>query len=244
MFLIPPTIPLIRRNELPVAMLDGFAGQLHSCLRGEHETVAEAFRAGQTLARFFGRVLRRDRLLWTEGDDADVPLALFFGDKARERANGILADHVRRGAVVLRPAAAPEIHDISGATLFHEGNDVFGAQKSAAEIRLNDAVPKVFAQIAHTRPARNAPVEMRYDAGVVDQGIDLAEAVGDVVNQPAHVFLVAHVGGYGDGFAIELLKLAERFVHTFGVGVGENDFRACFGERDARRAGQSLWRRP
>src|SRR6266550_3743587 len=168
--------PLIHGTQLSVAMLHGFAGHLHPCLGGEHETIAEAFRAGQTLARFFGRVLRGNRLLWTEGDDADIPLALFFGDKARERANGILTDHVRRGAMILRPAAAPEIHDISRTSLFHEGNDVFGAEKSSAEIRLNDAVPKVFTQMAHPRPARNAPVEMRYDACVIDQGIDPAEA--------------------------------------------------------------------
>ena len=61
-------------------MLDGFTGHLHACLCGEDEAVAEAFGSGQAFACFFGRVLRSDRLFRAEGDDADVPFALFLGD--------------------------------------------------------------------------------------------------------------------------------------------------------------------
>ena len=94
-------------------MLDGFACHLHARLRCEDETVAERFRTGQAFARFFGRVFRGDCLLGTEGDDTDVPFAFFFGDESRKRADGILADDVRGRAMIFRPSAAPEIHDIS-----------------------------------------------------------------------------------------------------------------------------------
>ena len=84
-----------------------------------------------------------------------------------------------------------------------KGTNVFAAEKSPAEIGLNHGVPKILAQIAHSRPARDAPIEVRHDAGVVDQRVDLAETVGDFVNQLAHVFLVAHVGGHGERFGAD-----------------------------------------
>src|SRR5207302_1684467 len=111
---------LIGHHQLAVAMLDRFARHIHARLRGEYEAVAETFRTRQAFARFFGRVFRGDRLLRAEGDDADIPLALFFRNETSKRADGVFADNVRRRAMILRPSAAPEIHDISRATFFHE----------------------------------------------------------------------------------------------------------------------------
>src|SRR3990172_12254668 len=134
-------------------MFDRFAGEFHSRLGREDKSVAQRFRPGQTFARFFGRVFRRDGLPRAESDDADVPFALFFGDKLGEGTDGVFADDVRGGAVVFRPAAAPEVDDVAGALLLHERHDIFGAEESAAEVRLDDAVPKIFAYLSHPSPA-------------------------------------------------------------------------------------------
>src|SRR5438093_8681033 len=118
---------LIHCHQFAVAMFDGLAGELHSCLSGENETVAENVRPRQPLARLVRRVFGGDGLLGTERDNANVPLAFFFGDEASERANGIFADDVGRGAVILRAAAAPKIDDVAATPLFHERDHVFCA---------------------------------------------------------------------------------------------------------------------
>src|SRR5688572_33386175 len=100
--------------------------------------------------------------------------------------------------MVLGSAAAPKIDDIAGMALFHKGYDVFGTKKRAAQIGLDHAVPKILAHEAGARPARNAPVEMRYDASVVDQRVDATESLDDFMYQPSHIFFIAHVGGNGN----------------------------------------------
>src|SRR5688500_2362408 len=208
-------------------MFHRLAGDLHSRLRREHEAVAERFRSGQPPAGFLRGILRCDRVLRTKSDDADVPLALLLRHEARKSPYGIFADHVGRRAVIFRAPAAPKIDDVARAALFHERYDVFGAEKGAAEIGLDDAVPKVFAQIAHARPTRDAPIEMRHNAGVVDQGIDLTEATHSLMHQPAHIFFIAHIGRNRDRFAAYILNLAERLVHALHIRVGEHDLRTC-----------------
>src|SRR6059036_2512849 len=98
-------------------MFYGFIFLLDSCFSGENETVAENVRPGQPLARLVRRVFGGDGLLGTERDNADVPLAFFFGDEASERANRVFADDVGRGAVILRAAAAPKIDDVAATPL-------------------------------------------------------------------------------------------------------------------------------
>src|SRR5690349_1686888 len=85
--------------------------------------------------------------------------------------------------------------------------------------------------MAYAGPTRNAPVEMRYDPGVVDQGIDLVEAVDGFMHEPAHVFFIAHIRRNRDGFDIEIPNFAKRFVHPFEIGICENNFCSCFCER-------------
>src|ERR1044071_5948107 len=196
------TMHSIHCHQLTLAMLHGFPRHLHSHLRGKNETIAQRLGSRQSFARFLRRVFGGDGLLGTEGDDADVPLALFFGNETRERADRVFADDVGCRTVILGAPAAPEIDDVPRALFFHERDHIFGAKKGSAQIGLNHAVPEILAEIAHARPAWNAPVEMRHDAGVVDQSIDAAEAVCDGENQTTHVLLVAHVGGHGDRFAI------------------------------------------
>jgi len=126
-------------------VLDRFAGEFHSRLGREDKSVAQRFRPGQTFARFFGRVFGGDGLPGAEGDDTDVPFPFFLRDEAGESSNGVFADDVGGCAVIFRPAAAPEVDDVAGALLLHERHDIFGAEESAAEVRLDDAVPKIFA---------------------------------------------------------------------------------------------------
>src|SRR5438093_5835559 len=121
---------LIHCHQFSVAMFYGFACHLDSCLSGENETVAENVRPGQPLARLVRRVFGGDGLLGAEGDDAHVPLALFLGDEAGERSDRIFTDDVRRCAVILRSAAAPEINAVAATPLFHEWDHVFCAQES------------------------------------------------------------------------------------------------------------------
>ena len=94
-------------------MFHRLAGELHAGLRRQHKTIAQALRAGQALACFFRRILRGDGLLGTEGNDADVPLPLFLGDEAREGADRVFADDVGGSAVILGPAAAPEVNNVT-----------------------------------------------------------------------------------------------------------------------------------
>src|SRR5919108_6671360 len=138
-------------------MFDGFAGELHAGLSGEDEAVAEDLGSGETFARFFGRVLGGDGLPGAEGDDANIPLALLFRDEASESANGVFADDIGGGTVIFGAPAAPEIDNISRATFLHERNHVLRAEKSTAQVGLNDAVPKILGHEADARPAGNAP---------------------------------------------------------------------------------------
>src|SRR4030095_15340799 len=93
--------------------------------------------------------------------------------------------------------------------------------------------------MAHPRPARNAPVEMRHDTGIVDQRVDLTEAIGNVVHQAAHIFFIAHVGWDAAGFTAHT-DLSKRFVHPFRVGISENDLGSCFSERVRRMTPDAL----
>src|ERR1044071_7720868 len=85
--------------------------------------------------------------------------------------------------------------------------------------------------MSHSRPTRNAPIEMGNDAGVVDQCIDLIETIDSVVHQPPYILFIAHIGRNGDRFGIEIANFSERLVHAFEIAVGKNDFCARFCER-------------
>src|SRR4029453_18147982 len=118
-----------------------------------------------------------------EGPPANIPPAFLFGDEARESADGVLTDDIGCGAVVLGSAAAPEVDNVAGTARLHEGNDVFRAQESAAEIGLNDAVPKIFGHKADTWPTRDAPVKVGNDASVVDQHVNLTLRFHALINK-------------------------------------------------------------
>ena len=168
-------------------------GELHSGSRREHKAVTQILGTRQALPRFLRRIFRGDGLFGTEGNDTDVPLALFLGDEPREGSDRVFADDVGRSAVILGSAAAPEVDNVSGAARFHKRDDILRAQESSAEIGLNDVVPKILAHEADARPTRDAPVKVGNDTSVVDQHVDLTVAIDDLVNHPAHLVLVAHV---------------------------------------------------
>src|SRR5207249_9886760 len=120
-------------------------------------------------------VLGGDRLLGAEGDDANIPLALLFGDEACKSPNRVFADDVCGGAVIFGAPAAPEIYDISGAAFLHKGDDIFRSEKGAAEFGLNYAVREIFGHKADAGPAWNTSIEMRHDVCVIAQSVDLTE---------------------------------------------------------------------
>src|SRR3990172_3800742 len=221
-------------------MFDRFAGEFHSRLGREDKGVAQRFRPGQTFARFFGSVFGGDGLPRAKSNDANVPFALFFGDKLGEGTDGVFADDVRGGAVVFRPASAPEVDDVAGVLLLHERHDVFGAEESAAEVRLDDTVPKLFTYVSHRWPARDAPIKMGHDAGVVDQRVDLAEAIDDFMDHAAHVLFIAHVRRDGEGLRFESLKLAKGLAHPLHVRVGKYDSSSRFYQSMRRVAPDAL----
>src|SRR5512132_751372 len=64
---------------------------------------------------------------------------------------------------------------------------------------------------------------MGHDAGVVDQRVDLAEAIDDFMNHAAHIFFIAYVRGDSEGLRFESLKLVECFAHPLDVRVGKYD---------------------
>src|SRR3990172_5719086 len=64
---------------------------------------------------------------------------------------------------------------------------------------------------------------MGHDAGVVDQGVNLAEVIDDFMDHAAHVLFIAHVRGDGEGLRFESLKLAKGLAHPLDVRVGKYD---------------------
>jgi len=167
-------------------------------------------------------------LLGAEGDDANIPLALLFGDEACKSPNRVFADDVCGGAVIFGAAAALEIDDISGAAFLHKGDDIFRTEKGAAEVGLNYAVPEIFAHKADAGPAWNTPIEMRHDSGVIDQSVDLTEMIDNFMNHASHILLVAHIRGNRECLGVEAVNLTESFVYSLHVGVGENDLGSRF----------------
>ena len=139
------------------------------------------------------------------------------------------AHDVGRGAVVFGSAAAPKIDDVAGTALLHKGDNVLGTKKSAAQIGFDDAVPKILAHEAGARPARNAPVEMRHDAGVVDQCVDAAEPVENFIHHMPHVFFIAHVSGNGKCVPAATCDFGDRLVQALDIGVGQCQLGAGLG---------------
>src|SRR5262249_57302513 len=78
-----------------------------------------------------------------------------------------------------------KIDDMVRFASHHMTCDVFGAEKGAAEVGLDDAIAEFFVHVLDARPSRNSPREMRNDRSVIDQHIDLAEVLQHLID---HVF--------------------------------------------------------
>src|SRR5262245_12476381 len=81
-------------HQLAVLVSETLPALLHRQLRAQHESSSKNFRARHSLARFFRRGFRRNRHARREGHDANVRVAYFLGDVARECANAVFGYHV------------------------------------------------------------------------------------------------------------------------------------------------------
>src|SRR5215470_8927174 len=198
----------VHRHQVAFSMFYRLAAELHAGLRRQDKTVAQALGAGQPLSRFLRSILRGDGLLRAEGHDADLPLALFLGNETGEGSDRVLADDIGRCAVVLGPAAAPQVDNVTAAARLHEWDDVLRAQESSTEIGLNDAVPEILAHETDTRPTGNTPVKVRNDSSVVNENVDSTEAIDDLVNHAAYLVLVAYVRGQSPRLELEIAQFA------------------------------------
>src|SRR5215831_12904779 len=194
----------VHRHQVAFSMFYRLAAELHAGLSRQHKAVAQALGTRQTLSCFLRCILRGDGLLRAEGDDADVPL----GDETGEGPDRVLADDIGRGAVVLGPASAPQINNVTAGSLLHEWHDVFRAQEGPTEIGLNDTVPEILGHETDTRPSGNAPVKVRNDAGVVDQNVDSSEAIDDLVDHATYLVLVAYVRSQSPRLELEIAQFA------------------------------------
>src|SRR5262247_1193541 len=198
----------VHRHQVAFSMFYRLAAELHAGLSRQHKAVAQALGTRQTLSRFLRSILRGDGLLRAEGHDADVPLALFLGDETGEGPDRVIADDIGGGAVVLGPAAAPQVDNVTAAARLHEWDDVLRAQESPSQIGLNDTVPEILAYETDTRPTGNAPVKVGDDTGVVDQNVHSTAAIADLVDQTAYLVLVANVRGQSPRFELEIAQFA------------------------------------
>src|SRR5262249_11574264 len=117
----------VHRHQVAFSMFYRLAAELHAGLSRPHKAVAQALGTRQTLSCFLRCLLSGDGLLRAEGDDADVPLALFLGDKTGEGSDRVLADDIGRCAVVLGSAATPEVNNVTAAARLHKWDDVLRA---------------------------------------------------------------------------------------------------------------------
>ena len=103
------------------------------------------------------------------------------------------------------------------------------AMRAETDGGANHAVPKLHWHRGNARPARNAPVEMRHDAGVVDQCVDAAEPVENLIHHMPHVFFIAHVSGNGKCVPAATCDFGDRLVQALDIGVGQRQLGACLG---------------
>ena len=89
---------------------------------------------------------------------------------------------------------------------------MFRTEHRAAEVRVDDPVPEGFLHVAYARPTRHAPREMRHDAGIVHEYVDVTEAVYGLLDHGLDLRLIAHVGGHCKDVGLHLAELARHVI--------------------------------
>ena len=161
-----------------------------------------------------------------EDVDPDPPIGPFHG-----HGPGEVLEAGLRGAVGADVGTGPvgghgaDVHDAAAAPVAHHRRDLLAHAQWALEIHREDLAPVVEGHLAHRH-------RRRVDAGVVDQHVDTAEPVDDLLDEPGDGVPVTDVAGEGEhlgagggpdllGHLVAQLLLAGAD-HDLGAGRGQS----------------------
>ena len=159
--------------------------------------------------------------------DADIMLAELARHRPRERRHRPLRGHIMRElGDAASDGARADIDDLAVFLRDHVRRDVLGHQKDATHIDRHDAIPKRSVDLGELLFLKH-----RKQRGVIDQDVDLAEAVHGLRHQRLDRGLIAHVGdGAFDRIGAMLARQLLR--DRLAVGdIGDHQPRALRGKR-------------
>src|SRR5581483_5290005 len=185
-----------------------------------------------------GRQALRHRGIDEAGRDRvhrDLPARVLACDRLRQ------ADHRRLRGRIVRLAGIPhhaddrgDINDAAEALLRHRLQDRLGAVERAVEIHLKDQVPVLLAHPQQEAVAR--------DAGIVDEDVDPAPLLEDLVDHRLDVARVGDVHLEIERAAAELLDRGDGLFGAPGIQIGDDDVGASLREGFGNGAADALRR--
>lgn len=197
--------------------------QFHGGLGGLDKSVSHRLQSRQAPARLFRRFLRGNKLPGRHSQHADIPSPLLFRHVTGEGADSLLGDHIGAGADAFDIGAAVEVHNTARAARLHVGQRVFRAEIGSAEVGLYHPIPEILIHIPYAGPARRSHGEVGDYGGVIDQDVDAAEAVNDLIDHCANFVLAANIALHRQRLRPHLPQSVRNTAQTVDIATDEDD---------------------
>ena len=196
------------------AQILGLAPALSGGL-GDDELVERMTRAiGLDLAQ--GRGLRGGDVAGSDAVALDVVLAVLGGNVLGQHLQTALGSGVGGNRLAAQLAHhGADVDDLAAALLDHIGNDRLGDNEGSVQVNVDDLTELGSGHLDH-RDALD-------DAGVVDQHIDVADFLGNLLDHLIDGVLVGDVADIAVGVDAGFLVGGQALVHQLLLDVVEND---------------------
>ena len=163
-----------------------------------------------------GRGLRGGDVAGSDAVALDVVLAILGGDVLGQHLQTALGSGVGGDSLTAQLAHhGADVDDLAAALLDHIGNDRLGNDEGGVQVNVDDLTELGSGHLDH-RDALD-------DAGVVDQHVDVADFLGDLLDHLIDGVLVGDIADIAVGVDAGFLVGGQALVHQLLLDVVEND---------------------
>ena len=163
-----------------------------------------------------GRGLRGGDVAGANAVALNVVLAVLGSNVFGQHLQAALGSSVSGNSLTAQFAHhGADVDDLAAALLDHVGDDGLGNDKGSVQVNINDLTELCSGHFAHGNALD--------DTGVVDQNVDVADFLGDLLDHGVDGVLVGNIADIAMGSDASLFVSGQTFINQFLLDIIEND---------------------